>query len=133
VPFVSSLNIVSMILLLLISAKHVVYCPTGLLAFKSTSATRWYVNAPIPEIAAVRERFFSQFVILCRKPIPNIIYLLTRPSCIHSRSKHMSCRIQFDSGKHNDVEPTASSIAQIATFEPNDIMVHSSPIFRQQF
>ncbi|KAM0838466.1 hypothetical protein ACQ4PT_060966 [Festuca glaucescens] len=30
---------------------------SGLLAFKSTSVTRWYVNAPIPEITAVQERY----------------------------------------------------------------------------
>ncbi|KAM0870575.1 hypothetical protein ACQ4PT_039920 [Festuca glaucescens] len=29
----------------------------GLLSFMSTSATRWYVNAPIPEIADVQERY----------------------------------------------------------------------------
>lgn len=28
----------------------------GLLAFKSTSATRWYINPPVAEVAAVRER-----------------------------------------------------------------------------
>ena len=28
----------------------------GLLTFKSTSATRWYINPPVAEVAAVRER-----------------------------------------------------------------------------
>jgi hypothetical protein len=27
----------------------------GLLAFKSTSVTKWYINIPIAEMAAVRE------------------------------------------------------------------------------
>ncbi|KAM0850119.1 hypothetical protein ACQ4PT_053293 [Festuca glaucescens] len=67
---------------------------SGLLAFKSTSVTRWYVNVPILEIAAVRER-----------------------------SKNMPSRIELQGGKQNDVDPTASSIIEIATFEPNDIMV----------
>lgn len=29
----------------------------GLLSFNSTSVTRWYVNVPIPEVAAIRERW----------------------------------------------------------------------------
>ncbi|KAM0842445.1 hypothetical protein ACQ4PT_058344 [Festuca glaucescens] len=33
---------------------------SGLLTFKSTSVTRWYVNAPIPEIAAVHESYITE-------------------------------------------------------------------------
>ncbi|KAM0868557.1 hypothetical protein ACQ4PT_041239 [Festuca glaucescens] len=66
---------------------------SGLLAFKSTSVTRWYVNVPIPEIAAV-----------------------------HERSKHLPYRIQLHDGSQGRTEPIVSSIAEISTFEPNDIM-----------
>lgn len=66
---------------------------SGLLAFKSTSVTRWHVNVPILEIAAVRER-----------------------------SKHLPWRIELHNGNHNRAEPTVSSIIEISTFEPNDIM-----------
>ncbi|KAM0840580.1 hypothetical protein ACQ4PT_059564 [Festuca glaucescens] len=66
---------------------------SGLLAFKSTSVTRWYVNVPILEIAAV-----------------------------HERSKHLPYRIQLHDGSQGRTEPIVSSIAEISTFEPNDIM-----------
>lgn len=66
---------------------------SGLLSFMSTSTTRWYVNAPIPEIAEVRER-----------------------------SSHLPSRIEWHTGKQDHTEPIASSITEITTFEPNDIM-----------
>ncbi|KAM0911771.1 hypothetical protein ACQ4PT_013250 [Festuca glaucescens] len=66
---------------------------SGLLAFKSTSVTRWYVNVPIPEIAAV-----------------------------HERSKHLPYRLELHDGSQDRTEPIVSSIAEISTFEPNDIM-----------
>ncbi|KAM0867487.1 hypothetical protein ACQ4PT_041967 [Festuca glaucescens] len=65
----------------------------GLLAFKSTSIIRWHVNVPILEIDVVRER-----------------------------SKHLPWHIKLHSGNQSCSEPTVSSIAEIATFEPNYIM-----------
>ncbi|XP_071683918.1 uncharacterized protein [Lolium perenne] len=65
----------------------------GLLAFKSTSVTRWYVNMPIPENAAVRDR-----------------------------SKHLPWLIELHSGNQGRTEPKVSTIAEIATFESNYIM-----------
>ncbi|XP_047081497.1 uncharacterized protein LOC124692223 [Lolium rigidum] len=66
----------------------------SLLAFKSTYVTRWYVNMPIPENAAVRDR-----------------------------SKHLPWRIELHSGNQGRTEPKVSTIAEIATFESNYIMV----------
>nr|XP_051222609.1 uncharacterized protein LOC127340893 isoform X1 [Lolium perenne]XP_051222611.1 uncharacterized protein LOC127340893 isoform X2 [Lolium perenne]XP_051222612.1 uncharacterized protein LOC127340893 isoform X3 [Lolium perenne]XP_051222613.1 uncharacterized protein LOC127340893 isoform X4 [Lolium perenne]XP_051222614.1 uncharacterized protein LOC127340893 isoform X5 [Lolium perenne]XP_051222615.1 uncharacterized protein LOC127340893 isoform X6 [Lolium perenne] len=75
----------------------------GLLAFKSTSVTRWYVNMPIPENAAVRDR-----------------------------SKHLPWLIELHSGNQGRTEPKVSTIAEIATFESNYIMVLSTP-YTQSF
>ncbi|XP_051220582.2 uncharacterized protein [Lolium perenne] len=68
---------------------------SGLLALQSTSVTRCYVNAPLPEIADVREK-----------------------------TKDLPYHIEWHTGKtKNDAEPIPSSITEISTFEPNDIMV----------
>lgn len=67
---------------------------SGSLALQSTSVTRCYVNAPLPEIADVRES-----------------------------TKDLPYRIEWHTGKNkNDAEAIPSSITEISTFEPNDIM-----------
>jgi hypothetical protein len=44
--------------------------------------------------------------------------------CISSRTKDLPYHIEWHTGKtKNDAEPIPSSITEISTFEPNDIMV----------
>ncbi|KAM0827236.1 hypothetical protein ACQ4PT_068326 [Festuca glaucescens] len=101
---------------------------SGLLAFKSTSVTRWHVNVPILEIAAVRERFVFRLVSARKRSIA-FFYLVTCVPYTCSRSKQLPWRIELHNGNQNRAEPTVSSIIEISTFEPNDIMVCS--IFRR--
>jgi hypothetical protein len=53
------------------------------------------------------------------------IFLITCVSCICHRSKHLPRYVELHSGNQSHVEPMVSTIAEIATFEPNCIMVCS--------
>ncbi|CAM0905095.1 unnamed protein product [Alopecurus aequalis] len=66
---------------------------SGMLAFKSTSVTRWYINIPIDEVAIIRES---------TKALPH--------------------QIEWHGSGQNRSEPTETTIAQIDSLEPNDIM-----------
>ncbi|CAM0873363.1 unnamed protein product [Alopecurus aequalis] len=66
---------------------------SGMLAFKSTSVTRWYINIPINEMAAIRES---------TKTLPH--------------------QIEWHGSGQNRREPTETTIAEVAQLEPNDIM-----------
>jgi hypothetical protein len=71
--------------------------------------TRWYVNAPVPEVATIRERFVLCFALVRnRYVIPISLWAVTTVLYSTYRLNHLPHHIQMHNRSQGESEPIES-------------------------